>query len=94
LRGEGAVLGVLPDWSYEDQVAQLERGDHLLFYTDGITEATNQQGEELGEERLIHCARSQDGTAEDIRRNIMEQVSKFCGGDFDDDATLLVVAIG
>jgi sigma-B regulation protein RsbU (phosphoserine phosphatase) len=94
LRGEGAVLGVLPDWTYVDQVAQLERGDHLLFYTDGIAEATNQQGEELGEERLIRCARSQGGTAEDMRRNIMEQVTKFCSGNFHDDATLLVIAIG
>lgn len=94
LCGEGAVLGVLPNWTYVDQVAQLERGDHLLFYTDGITEAANLQDEELGEERLISCARSQDGTAEDMRRNIMEQVTKFCAGKFHDDATLLVVAIG
>jgi phosphoserine phosphatase RsbU/P len=94
LRGEGAVLGVLPDWVYLNHGAQLERGDHLLFYTDGITEAANLQGEELGEERLVRCARSHPGTAEDMRRNIMEQVTKFCAGNFHDDATLLVVAIG
>ena len=94
LRGESAVLGVLPNWTYVDQLAQLERGDHLLFYTDGITEAANLQGEELGEERLVRFARSQNGTPEDMRRNIMEQVTKFCAGNFHDDATLLVVAIG
>jgi sigma-B regulation protein RsbU (phosphoserine phosphatase) len=94
LRGEGAVLGILPDWSYSDQVAHLGRGDQLLLYTDGIAEAANQQGEELGEERLVRCARSQNGTAQEMHRNVMEQVTKFCEGNFHDDATLLVVAIG
>jgi sigma-B regulation protein RsbU (phosphoserine phosphatase) len=93
LRGEGAVLGILPDWSYADSTAQLERGDRLLLYTDGIAEAANQQGEELGEERLVRCARSKNGTAEEIHRNVMEQVTKFCSANFHDDATLLVVSI-
>jgi len=38
LQGGGAVLGALPDWTYQDYTAQLQPGDQLLLSTDGITE--------------------------------------------------------
>ena len=94
LQGGGAVLGALPDWTYQDYVAKLQPGDKLLLSTDGITEAENAQLEEFGEERLVQAARAQDGSALDIQRAIMQQVTNFCGGSFRDDATLLVLRIG
>ncbi|MBZ5536238.1 MAG: PP2C family protein-serine/threonine phosphatase [Acidobacteriia bacterium] len=93
LCGNGAVLGVLPNWSYKDSVVRLEAGDRLLLFTDGVTEAANQQAEEFGEERLIQAARLQNESALHIQRKIMEEVSAFCRTNFHDDATLLVVAI-
>jgi len=93
LRGGGAVLGALPDWSYQDHAAKLQPGDKLLLSTDGITEAENAQLEEFGEERLLEIARAQDGSALDIQRAIMQQVTAYCGGKFRDDATLLVLRI-
>lgn len=93
LRGGGAVLGALPDWSYQDYVAKLQPGDKLLLSTDGITEAENAQLEEFGEERLVEAARARDGSALDIQRAIMQQVTTFCSGNFRDDATLLVLRI-
>ena len=53
LRGGGAVLGALPDWTYQDYVAKLEPGDKLLLSTDGITEAENAQLEEFGEVLIV-----------------------------------------
>jgi sigma-B regulation protein RsbU (phosphoserine phosphatase) len=91
LRGEGAVLGVLPDWTYRDSVAPLAAGDRLLLYTDGVTEAENLAGEEFGEDRLVQAAHLTDGSAENTQRKIMEEVSLFCGANFTDDATLVVV---
>ena len=91
LRGGGAVLGALPDWTYQDYAAQLQPGDKLLLSTDGITEAENAQLEEFGDERLLEAARTRDGSALDIQRAIMQQVTTFCGGNFRDDATLLVL---
>ncbi len=91
LQGGGAVLGALPDWTYQDYVAKLQPGDKLLLSTDGITEAENAQLEEFGEERLVEAARARDGNALDIQRAIMQQVSNFCSGNFRDDATLLVL---
>ncbi|MGB7624365.1 MAG: PP2C family protein-serine/threonine phosphatase [Terriglobia bacterium] len=93
LQGNGAVLGVLPNWSYKDSMVQLDSGDRLLLFTDGITEAANQQAEEFGEERLIRTAQMEDGTALHTQRRIMEVVTQFCETNFHDDATLLVVAL-
>jgi len=93
LRGGGAVLGALPDWTYQNYNAQLQAGDKLLLSTDGITEAENVQLEEFGDERLQGVAREHDGSALDIQRAIMQRVTEFCGGNFRDDATLLVLRI-
>jgi phosphoserine phosphatase RsbU/P len=93
LQGGGAVLGALPDWTYRDYTVQLQPGDRLLLSTDGITEAENAQLEEFGDDRLLQAARSRDGNALEIQRAIMQQVTAFCGGNFRDDATLLVLRI-
>jgi phosphoserine phosphatase RsbU/P len=93
LRGGGAVLGALPDWVYRNYTAQLQLGDKLVLYTDGITEAESAQLEEFGEERLLEAARIRDTTALDIQRAIMQRVTAFCGGNFRDDATLLILNI-
>jgi phosphoserine phosphatase RsbU/P len=93
LQGGGAVLGALPDWTYQSYTAQLQPGDVLLLSTDGITEAENAQVEEFGDKRLLQAARARDGSALEIQRGIMQQVTVFCGGNFSDDATLLVLRI-
>ena len=91
LQGGGAVLGALPDWVYQNYTARVRSGDLLLLSTDGITEAENSQMEEFGDERLREVARACDGSALEIQRAIMQQVSAFCEGNFRDDATLLVL---
>ena len=93
LQGGGAVLGALPDWTYQSYSAQLQPGDMLLLSTDGFTEVENAQVEEFGDERPLQAARARDGSALEIQRVIMQQVSAFCGGNFRDDATLLVLRI-
>ncbi len=93
LRGCGAVLGVLPDWIYQDSTVRLERGDTLILATDGVTEAEDTRLEEFGEQRLLEAARSRNGSALDTQRAVMQQVAAYCGGNFRDDATLLVLRI-
>ena len=87
------MLGALPDWTYHDYTVQLQPGDQLLLSTDGITEAENAQLEEFGDERLLEAARARDGSALEVQHAIMQQVTAFCGGNFRDDATLLVLRI-
>jgi len=49
LREGGAPLGIFPIRNYEDAGLQLDSGDRLVLYTDGLTEAMNSNGQEFGE---------------------------------------------
>lgn len=91
----GALLGVFPEWKYEDSVAQLAPGDRLLLFTDGITEAAKPEGEEFGEERLIRAttALGQRSSME-LKNELLTQVKSFCDSELGDDATLIVVTVG
>jgi phosphoserine phosphatase RsbU/P len=94
LSGDGAVLGVLPDWTYKVNRLQLESGDRLVLFTDGVTEAEDAHGDEFGEQRVVQTLLQSSGrTAEEIRRNLMQAVTGFCRGQFRDDATVVVLAV-
>jgi len=89
----GAVLGVFPDWAYEDGAIRLEPEDRLLLFTDGITEAEGADAQEFGEEKIAAFAKSnRRKSATELTNGLLENVSTFCGGRFHDDATLVVVA--
>jgi sigma-B regulation protein RsbU (phosphoserine phosphatase) len=90
----GAVLGVFPAWTYQESSVGLGSGDRLLLFTDGITEAEGPDGEEFGMEKVasfakIHAANS----AAKMNQQLLAQVTEFCGAHFQDDATLLVLAV-
>jgi sigma-B regulation protein RsbU (phosphoserine phosphatase) len=94
LCGEGAVLGVLPDWNYRNNRLQLESGDHVVLFTDGVTEAEDAHGEEFGEERVVRTLQNVAGrSAGEVRRALMEAVTGHCSGQFRDDATVVVLAV-
>ena len=89
----GAVLGVFPDWKYEDREMRLLSGDRLFLFTDGITEAEGENEQEFGEDRLAVYARENGThTAAELNELLLGEVDRFCGSRFRDDATLLVVA--
>jgi sigma-B regulation protein RsbU (phosphoserine phosphatase) len=93
LENGGALLGVFPDWAYEDSVVELEPGDLLLLFTDGITEAAAPGGEEFGEERLIAATTiPNERTLEDLQSHVLGEVKDFCQSQMSDDATLLMIA--
>jgi len=88
----GPVIGAFTDSSYGQREIQLSDGDKLLLFTDGVTEARNAAGEEFGEERLQECLRSYPGhNAAELRTIILNEVTRFCAGNFDDDAALMVI---
>lgn len=53
----GPVLGILPQAAYSEATAQLDRGDLLILYSDGVTECPDAENQEFGEERLIDLLR-------------------------------------
>jgi serine phosphatase RsbU (regulator of sigma subunit) len=85
-------IGLSPDEICELASADLTGGDVLVFYTDGVTEAENRLGEEFGLERLSATVRHGSSlSAEDLMINIYNAAADFCGDDFNDDVTILVV---
>jgi sigma-B regulation protein RsbU (phosphoserine phosphatase) len=90
----GMVLGVFPDNAYEQSELALASGDRLLFYTDGITEARNPAGEEYEEEKLTAAACACRALpVEAMKDAVLADVNGFTGGQFEDDATLIVVGV-
>src|ERR1700733_4933229 len=94
LKEGGAPLGIFPDRKYEDAGLQLESGDRLVLYTDGLTEAMDSHEQEFGEARLIELGRRDVAlSASEMLAGIKKEVVNFCDGSFQDDFTLLVVAV-
>ena len=89
----GAVLGVFPTWEYENAKIEFRAGDRLLLVTDGITEASDGNEQEFGEEKLAEAALKESKcTAAEMSDALLDQVTEFCDAHFQDDATLLVIA--
>ncbi|MDA0206254.1 MAG: SpoIIE family protein phosphatase [Acidobacteria bacterium] len=87
LESGGPVLGVLPNFKFEESTVNLEVGDLLVIYTDGFSEAINPALEEFGEDRLLEVARGVgDQSAQQILETLSEEVRIFCGAEpqFDD----------
>ncbi|HNJ33453.1 MAG TPA: SpoIIE family protein phosphatase [Leptospiraceae bacterium] len=97
LPGHGTLLGMFPDAgrSYMDYQTYLEPGDKLFIFSDGLIEATNVQGESLGEDKLIDTILETEGM--DVQRSsehIMGMYNRFIRGtDQKDDLTLITAML-
>jgi sigma-B regulation protein RsbU (phosphoserine phosphatase) len=91
----GIVLGMLPDMPFQEEKIQLNSGDLLLMFSDGITEAMNDREEEYGEKRLMKLLKEHGGLApEALLEKIVAEVRAFTGGtQQQDDMTLVVIKI-
>jgi sigma-B regulation protein RsbU (phosphoserine phosphatase) len=89
----GAVLGVFPEWVYEDSLVELKAGDRLLLFTDGIAEAEDVDEKEFEEANIAAFAMANSTlSANDLTIQLLAQVTAFCEARFRDDATILVIA--
>ena len=94
LQDGGCVLGVLPDPKFALGEAQLAPGDRVIFFTDGVTEACDVAGAEFGETRLLHLLQQhRAASAFQLQERILAAVGEFSSGHWQDDATLLVLAV-
>ena len=90
----GLIVGAFQESVYDQGEIDLRPGDRLVMFTDGLSEAVDRDGEEFGEERLAEASRSnRQLSAEALHRCLLDRVTDFCGGEFEDDATVLVVAV-
>jgi sigma-B regulation protein RsbU (phosphoserine phosphatase) len=83
---------VFGDATYEEASVPLDPGDRVILFTDGITEARNPADDEFGEERLIEAAQGHRGvTSAALEQHLAAAVGAFTGGNYQDDATLIVM---
>ena len=94
LQEGGIVLGVFPNQTFAVGTMQLEPGDRVVLFTDGVTEASNSQDEEFGEQRLVRVLEeNRNSSAQEIQKKILDAAAEFCHHNWRDDATLLILAV-
>ena len=87
----GLPLGLFPEAKYESMRIQCEPGDTLLFYTDGIVDATDDQGNEFGIQRLAEVlANNSSADADEIANAVVTNVADYTRSEshFDDQTVI------
>jgi len=89
----GVVLGAMKGLKMEEKTIDMSPQDLLVLYTDGVTEAINQQEDQFGEERLIKLIKdNRDMPSEDMKNLIIDTVYDFASGTPQaDDITIMVL---
>ena len=90
----GLPLGIDDTADYLEHQLPLRRGDRLLFYTDGVSEAFNQTREQYGTDRLDAAFLAARGDAQSVLEAVLADLRQHCGGALiADDRTLLVLSV-
>ncbi len=96
-KNKGLGLGIIRGNKFKNYVQEssinYKKGDILVLYTDGITEAQNNKKEEFGYERLLNLVEiNKESNAEVIQEKIIKELYKFCNNELlEDDYSLVVV---
>jgi sigma-B regulation protein RsbU (phosphoserine phosphatase) len=95
IEAEGFPLGLFPNAEYEEFTISTRPGDLLVFFSDGIVDAENRNGEMFGNDRLIEVLdKLRETDAETAVKAVLESVSTFQDGhEHFDDETLLVLQV-
>jgi phosphoserine phosphatase RsbU/P len=88
----GLPVGLIPGSDYRQSVVTLKPSDFLVLYTDGITDAENGTGQDLGREQLLEWARQAPvDSPRALGEDLLQRLELFRGGLRNDDETLLVL---
>jgi serine phosphatase RsbU (regulator of sigma subunit) len=91
LESTATVLGRFRCWDCSIGETNLFAGDTLALYTDGVTEAGGDDGEEFGEQRLLDCLdRHRDSSSSDLVSAVIDEVRHYSPHEQQDDITLIV----
>jgi serine phosphatase RsbU (regulator of sigma subunit)/predicted enzyme related to lactoylglutathione lyase len=91
LESTSTLLGLFREWDCAIQEQELFPGDVLALYTDGITEACNERGEEFGERCLIELLRQhRELPCQDLLSAVVDGVQRFSTQEQHDDITAIV----
>lgn len=95
LDAEGLILGIKREVTFEEKSIQLQRGDTLLLYTDGIIEARNSSGDFFGADRLCTVlGKIHSEQPEQVVEIILREVTDFIGSTAaEDDISMVVMKV-
>jgi sigma-B regulation protein RsbU (phosphoserine phosphatase) len=92
--GGPAFSRLFRDAKYDEHEIALAPGDRIVLFTDGVSEAADETGEQFGEPRIEELVTDcPDLTADELRNTIVDAASSFSGGELEDDLTLVVVRL-
>jgi sigma-B regulation protein RsbU (phosphoserine phosphatase) len=89
----GVVLGLFEQASFDEETLQLQPGDFVVVFSDGVSEALNEAGDEFCDERLLEAINENlSATPEEMLEAVLKKVRAFCGeAPQSDDVTILMV---
>ena len=90
----GLIVGLFEEAEYEQEVVTMSPGDTLVIFSDGVSEATNAEGTEFGDGRLLKCVQAcaSDIEPHELVERVLSGVREFTVGEpQSDDITVLVV---
>ena len=95
LDAEGLILGIKKEVAFEEKTVRLQKGDVLVIYTDGVTEAQNETGELFGSGRLCQMIESiHDKHPDEMIERILKEVDIFCNNHpLEDDISLVIMKV-
>ena len=93
LRARGMPLGLMPGMSYEEKEIVLDTGEAALFYSDGLVEAHDPQGEMFGFPKLRKLVSEHGDEERALEEALLEELYSFVkeGWEQEDDITLLTL---
>jgi serine phosphatase RsbU (regulator of sigma subunit)/pSer/pThr/pTyr-binding forkhead associated (FHA) protein len=89
----GMVLGLFEHAEFDEETVRLQPGDVVVAFSDGVSEALNEAGEEFTDQRLLESINANRGGApQQLLDGLLADVRAFCGGaTASDDVTIVVV---
>ena len=89
----GMALGLVPGTGYEEHKTTIGRGELLLLYSDGLSEAHSVSGEMFGDQRIQNILNREHHSAQGLIDALLSDVASFTGRDWvqEDDVTLMVL---
>jgi serine phosphatase RsbU (regulator of sigma subunit) len=94
LSATATVLGLFEQWQCSTNEVQLQPGDLLVLYSDGVTEAYNDREEEFGETRLVQVLEANRSLEiSTLLTKLLEDVNQFSSGKQSDDVTAIVARV-
>ena len=88
LESTATVLGVFSEWACEERTVELQTGDTLVLFSDGVTEAGIDSEKEFGEDGLLSVIRANQGVAVET---LVERIVAAVAGDRQDDVTVVAL---